>query len=94
MITLATRPMTTGKQRRRVTLTPSSPSALMPSPGDAMRSTINQIQAVAPVLGASLAGCAWWVIAVAAALTVFLHGADPATKWLDVIERVRSGRAH
>ncbi len=57
-----------------------------------MRSTVNQLQAAAPVLGAGLAGCGWWVIAAAAALTVFLQGAEPAMKWLDVIERVRDER--
>jgi hypothetical protein len=58
-----------------------------------MPAAINQMRTAAPVLATSLAGCAWWEIGVAAILTVFLHGADPAMKWLDVIDRLRARRA-
>jgi hypothetical protein len=55
-----------------------------------MRTAINQLPAAAPVLGASIAGCSWWVVLLAALLTIFLKGADPAMRWLDVVDRLRS----
>jgi hypothetical protein len=55
-----------------------------------MRTAINQLPAAAPVLGASIAGCSWWVVVLAALVTIFLKGADPAMRWLDVVDRLRS----
>jgi hypothetical protein len=50
--------------------------------------TVKELQKLIPLLGASLAGCHWWIIAGITVVTVFLHGAEPAMRWLDVIDRV------
>ena len=57
-----------------------------------MRAHVNQLPAAAPVLGAGIAGCSWWVVVLVAVLTIFLRGADPAMRWLDVMDRLRSRR--
>jgi hypothetical protein len=56
----------------------------MPAPGELI--------ATAPPLGAGLAGAPWWVVLVLAAMTIFLYGAEPAMRWLDVLERLRTAR--
>jgi hypothetical protein len=55
-----------------------------------MRSALGFLKTVAPVLGAGIASFPWWLVVVVAAMTVFLYGAEPAMRWLDVSDRVRS----
>jgi hypothetical protein len=40
-------------------------------------------------IGAAVADLPWWIVVVAIALTVFLYGAEPAMRWLDVLDRLR-----
>jgi hypothetical protein len=57
-----------------------------------MHAAVKQLETTAPLLGAGIAGCEWWVVVALVAVTIFLHGAEPAMRWLDVIDRLR-GRA-
>jgi hypothetical protein len=41
---------------------------------------------------ATLAGVPWWLLALAGLLTLYFYGAEPAMRWLDVIDRMREGR--
>jgi hypothetical protein len=50
---------------------------------------LTELKSTVPLLGATLAGCSWWLLVAVGALTVFLHGADPAMRWLDVYDRLR-----
>jgi hypothetical protein len=54
-----------------------------------MRVALNELEFVAPLLGAGVAGCPWWVIIGVGVITIFLHGPGPAMRWLDVLDRVR-----
>lgn len=44
-------------------------------------------------MGAGLFGVSvaapWWITLVAVAITLFLRGAEPAMRWLDVLDRIR-----
>jgi hypothetical protein len=53
---------------------------------------LRELKSTAPLLGATLAGCPWWLLVAVGALTIFLHGADPAMHWLDVWDRIRGRR--
>jgi hypothetical protein len=58
-----------------------------------LQRSLHHLPETIPVLCTGIAGCSWWVVALAAALTIFLKGTDPAMRWLDVIDRLRSDRA-
>lgn len=51
-----------------------------------------QIETIAPSLVAAGAACPWWVVVLAAAMTIFLRGAEPAMRWLDVWDRLTARR--
>ena len=52
-----------------------------------MRSALKLAKAF-PVIGAGIASCPWWVVALVAAITLFLYGAEPTMRWLDVLDRL------
>jgi hypothetical protein len=41
------------------------------------------------VVASTIASCPWWVAMATLAVIVFLHGAEPAMMWLDVLERIQ-----
>lgn len=49
-----------------------------------------EVETIAPSLLAAGAACPWWVVILAAAIILFLRGADPAMRWLDVWDRIAS----
>lgn len=54
----------------------------------ALRAAVQEVGLTAPLLGLGLAGCPWWQIIIVGAVTVFFHGAAPALRWLDVLDRL------
>jgi hypothetical protein len=57
-----------------------------------MATALKHLGAGAPTIVTGVSGGAWSLVLVVAVITIFLHGADPAMRWLDLLAQMRGSR--